>query len=74
MMIEITNSQVDMAWGWLGEFRAIYRPGLFYDVMKELGILMCKNCDGLGDYQEIKNFNFVVCKKCNGHGWVHNAK
>ena len=40
------------------------------EVLALAGIVACEECEGMGNYQEIRNFNWTECESCHGHGWV----
>ena len=72
-MIEITEEHIDAAVKMLDNVMGV-APYYPWDVLNELGIKRCFECNATGIYIDPGRIDRVNCPLCDGHGWVHNAE
>ena len=64
----IPDEEINMLW----KRRSFYTGAALAaidDCLNAINIVACEECDGMGNYQEIRNFNWTECESCHGHGW-----
>ena len=68
--VHITAEQIDKRWKYLSEIGSKGVAKGYEQALYDLGFRRCEECDGMGNYQEIRNFNWTECESCHGHGWI----
>ena len=68
--VHITAEQIDKRWKYLSEIGSKGVAEGYEQALYDLGFRRCEECDGMGNYQEIRNFNWTECDSCHGHGWI----
>ena len=66
-MLMINFDRIDAAWGQKYFYDGVDGPLIRANLV---GIVACEECEGMGNYQEIRNFNWTECESCDGHGWI----
>ena len=72
----ITVEQIDAMWKYInrlkiaGDNHCSSLAVVIKEVLALAGIVSCEECEGMGNYQEIRNFNWTECESCDGHGWI----
>ena len=68
--IYITAQQIDAAW----EMATANAPEPLW-TLKEMGIVACRNCDGVGNAIPIAGGEMSIdCPRCSGHGWIREER